>query len=227
MGRPRRTVIAVEILDVAGALFWGVLACSVATVTIAIERIFVLGRGGADVPQTLARLRTVIRKGEPGELLAFAGEKNSPVPSMLRRFARQWAREGGPAPALLEAAGRDEVRRLELRLGVVASLAVVTPVVGGLALVLAVHSGAYAGAVSAGGINRPFSAAVLGILTGAFAHLVYTLALRRVRRLAAYLDETAQGLLGILRTLPVANVAAGARPSVTSGEEDEFFRPRG
>jgi biopolymer transport protein ExbB len=207
---------------VADALLWPVLCCSVAALALAIERLTVLGRGRMEGGQTVARLRTVIRKGEPAELLTFAGDKQVPVAALLREFASTWARDGVPAPSSFERAASGELARLERGIGFLASLAILGPVLGSASLLLGLagRSGATLLTIA----DPPLAAACLGVGTAVVSHLAHTIATGRVRTILADMEQIGAGLFSILDALPSPPTA---RARGREGEDDEFFRPKG
>jgi biopolymer transport protein ExbB len=214
----------------ARVLAWAVLLCCLAAAAVIIDRLFILGRRRVAVAQLAARLRTVLRRGEPSELESFCGQKRSPAVNTLRRFAGLWRNSQVLRPVLFERAAGEELLAMERRLPALAALAGVTPMLGVLSL-LTVYGELPAGTldrtVSVVGPLEPSVIATVALLTGVIALSTYNLFVVRVRSLMRDIDRLGWDLLPHLDEVAGSNGSGGVQKrEVPVFDDDEFFRKK-
>jgi biopolymer transport protein ExbB/TolQ len=217
-------------LIAARVLAWAVLLCCLAAAVVIVDRLFILGRRRVAVAQLAARLRTVLRRGEPSELESFCGQKRSPVVNTLRRFAGLWRNSQVLRPVLFERAAGEELHSMERRLPALAALAGVTPMLGILSL-LTVYGGLPVGTpdrtVSVAGPLDPAVIATVALLTGVIALSTYNLFVVRVRSHMRDIDRLGWDLLPHLDEVAGSNGSGGVQKrEVPVFDDDEFFRKK-
>jgi biopolymer transport protein ExbB len=217
-------------LIAARVLAWAVLLCSFAAVAVIVDRLFILGGKRVAVSQLAARLRTVLRRGEPSELESFCGQKRSPALNTLRRFAGLWRNSQVLRPVLFERAAGEELFTMERRLPALAALAGVTPMLGILAL-LCVNGQLPVGpldqTVWLTGPLEPAAIATIALLTGVIALSTYNLFVVRVRSHMRDIDRLGWDLLSHLDEVAGSNGSGGAQKrEVPVFDDDEFFRKK-
>jgi biopolymer transport protein ExbB len=217
-------------LVAARVLAWAVLLCCLAAAAVIVDRLFILGRRRVAVAQLAARLRTVLRRGEPSELESFCGQKRSPAVNTLRRFAGLWRNSQVLRPVLFERAAGEELLFMERRLPALAALAGVTPMLGVLSL-LTVHGelpvGTLDRTVPQVGPLEPAVIATIALLTGVIALSTYNLFVVRVRSHMRDIDRLGWDLLPHLDEVAGSNGSGGAQKrEVPVFDDDEFFRKK-
>jgi biopolymer transport protein ExbB len=217
-------------LIAARVLAWAVLLCCLAAVAVIIDRLFILGRRRVAVAQLAARLRTVLRRGEPSELESFCGQKRSPAVNTLRRFAGLWRNSQVLRAALFERAAGEELLAMERRLPALATLAGVTPMLGVLSL-LTVYGefpvSTLDRTVSVVGPLEPAVIATVALLTGVIALSTYNLFVVRIRSHMRDIDRLGWDLLPHLDEVAGSNGSGGVQKrEVPVFDDDEFFRKK-
>jgi len=214
----------------AQVLPWAVFLCGLVAAIVIVERAFKLGRKRIPPLLLAARLRTVVRHGEPAELESFCGAKHSPAMDTLRRFAALWRSAPSSRARLYDQASGEELEAMERRLPLLATLAGMTPLLGVLTVVAAhgeLFGSTQGGSPSAyGGLFLQITVAA-SLLTGILALVMYNVFVVRVRAHARDLERLGWELLphidGIAGT---PGVPDAARPEVAMFDEDEFFRKK-
>lgn len=214
----------------ARALAWAVLLCCFTAAVVILDRLLVLGRRRVAVSQLAARLRTVLRRGEPSELESFCGQKRSPAVNTLRRFAGLWRNSQVLRPVLFERAAGEELFVMERRMPALAALAGVTPMLGILSL-LSVYGELPVGSpdrtVSAAWPLEPAVVATVALLTGVIALSAYNLFVVRIRSHMRDIDRLGWDLLSHLDEVAGSNGSGGAQKrEVPVFDDDEFFRKK-
>ena len=113
-----------------GSMFWPLLAASGAALAVIVERLFHLHRVQINSVEFLNGVRTVLKSGNTVEAIAICDATPGPVARLTK--AAVLARDAGRARVeeVIDEVSLLEVPRLEMRLGILATLAQIAPLMG-------------------------------------------------------------------------------------------------
>src|SRR3954466_14951564 len=160
----------IDYIQKGGLLMWPILACSVIAIAVFAERFLFLHRSTIHVGEFLQGLSNLLRRRNFAEALHESAGTPGPVARVIHAAI---IRHDAPRPELREIvqeAGQLEVPKLERFLGVLATLAYLTPLLGLL--------GTVAGMIEAFGViaaNGGY-ATVTELSTGVYKSLLTTAA---------------------------------------------------
>ncbi|NPV46602.1 MAG: MotA/TolQ/ExbB proton channel family protein [Armatimonadetes bacterium] len=176
---PRHTLLIY--FQQGGIAMYPLLLCSIASVAIAVERIWALYRAGRGTAELKPSLAALISKGHVGEVVERCAGADSPLARLM--LAALTAPPGGPEQRhkALERALTQEASNLERYLSVLATIGSVSPFVGLFGTVLGIMrafrdiglAGAAGGAVVAAGIAEALIATAAGLFVAVIGVVAY------------------------------------------------------
>lgn len=119
-----------ELISSGGVIMWPIFLCSIAALTIAIERLYSLRRLSVDARDFIDVVRTAVRQRRYQDAVQVCDETNSPVSRIIKAGVVRYARPRQEIREAMEDAGRLEVPRLERYLPALATCASVAPLLG-------------------------------------------------------------------------------------------------
>jgi len=187
-----------------GWVMWALLALSLASLAVTVERTWVLHRARSPVADLAKALRRTLASADaPSAALdsvqRLGGSSGRVLAAGLRRFSR--------SPAQIEAAmerrALGELRRLRRGLGVLASTSVTAPLLGFLGTVTGMISsfgvladyGTTNPGLVAHGIEQALITTAAGLAVAVPVHLIHGLLSSRVGRIASDIEDLAHLLL--------------------------------
>ncbi len=171
-----------EVLVKGGWLMIPIALCSAVVIAVAIERALVLRKARIDTGQFMMHLRGIVHQGEIARAREFCLKTGGPLASVLGKGLEKHATNPESVRTAIEDAGRLEVHTLEKRLGVLATLAGVTPLLGFLGTVTGMIrafmqiqnlGGSVTSNVLAGGIWEALVTTAAGLTVGIVAYIIY------------------------------------------------------
>jgi biopolymer transport protein ExbB len=163
----QRLVSVLEALPLGSTLIKGGILmvpiglCSVVALAIALERLFALRYSRVLAPELLRQVEAHLREGETQEALALCRRRSSSITRILYAGIANHHKPKGEIKEIIEDAGRHEVPNLERYLGVLGTIASISPLLGLLGTVTGMikvfnvisvrgvgHPGALAGGIS-------------------------------------------------------------------------------
>lgn len=119
-----------ELISSGGVIMWPIFFCSIAALTIAIERLYSLRRLSVDARDFIDVVRTAVRQRRFQDAVQVCDETNSPIARIIKTGVVRHARPRQEIRDAMEDAGRLEVPRLERYLPALATCATVAPLLG-------------------------------------------------------------------------------------------------
>lgn len=119
-----------EFLMKGGFLMWPILACSVISVTIIIERLYKFHRARIKIPNILSRVKNLLKESKVDEALKLCESANDPVAHILAIGIRIRKRSLEEQEKMISRAGSRIIRQLEKNLRGLAIIGNITPLMG-------------------------------------------------------------------------------------------------
>jgi biopolymer transport protein ExbB len=233
-----------------GIVMWPILLCSLVAVAIIIERFIVLQRSNVDPKHLMAKIRSSLSRNDViGAVNACAGV-NAPVAHILKAGIVKYAQGHTSVKDAIELAGKEQVFNLEKRLGLLANIAGLAPMLGFLGTVTGMISAfqvieRLGGNVNpsnlAGGIWEAMITTAFGLIVGIPALGFYNYFVGRVAKFVFQIEQSVEEFLDFVQSGEATDQTPPSRqPSPARGEhgkksgamrtifseEDEFFEPK-
>ncbi|MEK6756916.1 MAG: MotA/TolQ/ExbB proton channel family protein [Bacteroidota bacterium] len=218
-----------------GILMYPILLCSIIAVVVVIERGLVLRKARVDIGQFMMRLRSVIQKGGVLAALNFCSKTEAPISNILKKGLAKYSEGHERVREAIENAGKEEAFHLEHRLGILASMAGIAPLLGFLGTVTGMI-GAFrvveqlGGAVNpsdlAGGIWEALLTTAFGLFVGIPALGFYNYFVTKVGRMVFEMESASEEFLELVRAgnLENADEPSSSEKDARQGlEPDEYF----
>lgn len=198
--------------------------CSLIAVFIVVERFFLLRKARLDVGQFMLKIRSIFRKGDVSGVVNFCSQKDAPIATILRKGLQRHDQGPESVKEAIENAGRTEIYHLEKRLGLLATIAGIAPMLGFLGTVTGMVSafrkiemlgGNATPSDLAGGIWEALLTTVFGLTVGIVAYAFYNYFVTRVSRFVHEMESTSTEFLELLES---GNTPAAAREEAVASQ---------
>jgi biopolymer transport protein ExbB len=107
-----------------------IIACAIAAFAVAVERFFTLRRARINTREFMATIRTVLRQNKIAEAIEVCEKTAGPIARILKAGMLKHGRRKRDIREAIEDAGQLEIPRLERYLGVLATVASISPLLG-------------------------------------------------------------------------------------------------
>lgn len=196
-----------EVLVHGGVIMWLLLVVGAVLVGVFVERLLHYHREHINSVDFLNGVRTVLKRDNVVEALSICEATSGPVARLVKAaiLARDRGREG--IREAVAQAGLGEVPRLEEKLGAVATIAQIAPVLGLLGTVLGMMevfqviqssgTAAPAGAL-AGGVWQALACSGAGLAVSVPAYASYNYLVSRVRSIVLDMEKSSAEIVTIL-----------------------------
>ncbi len=224
-----------DLLMKGGVVMYLILFCSVLALVIVVERFLVLRRARVDAGQFMLRLRSVLQKGNVMEAINFCSKTNAPLANILKKGLVKFPEGHDRIREAIENAGKEETFKLEYRLGILASMAGIAPLLGFLGTVTGMISAfrtieQLSGAVNpsdlAGGIWEALLTTAFGLIVGIIALGFYNYFVNRVGRFVFEMESGSEEFLDLVVSGKLDENEATPSSRGTPRQE-EYFKEKG
>jgi biopolymer transport protein ExbB len=113
-----------------GPIMIPIIACAIAAFAVAVERFFTLRRARINTREFMATIRTVLRQNKIAEAIEVCEKTAGPIARILKAGMLKHGRRKRDIREAIEDAGQLEIPRLERYLGVLATVASISPLLG-------------------------------------------------------------------------------------------------
>ncbi|MEW6702773.1 MAG: MotA/TolQ/ExbB proton channel family protein [Bacteroidota bacterium] len=190
-----------------GLVMWPILACSVIGLAIVVEKFMVVRKAKINVPSFSIRIRGMLKKKDVAGAINYCLEEKSPIANIIRRglkkinFGRKRVLES------IEAAGKQEISKLERGLSTLATVAGAAPMLGFLGTVIGMISafmkiqelqGSASPADLAAGIWEALLTTAFGLFVGIPALALYNYFVSRISKIVLDMERVATDILDVL-----------------------------
>lgn len=191
-----------------GILMVPIGICSVLAVAIVLERFFMLRQPRVISPEVLRRVESHLQEGETGEALSLCRHRPSAITRILHVGIANHQRPKGEIKEIIEDAGRHEVPSLERYLGVLGTIASISPLLGLLGTVtgmikvfnvIAVRGVGHPGAL-AGGISEALITTAAGLAVAIPSLVFYNYFVTKADGLIIEMEKASLRMLDILKS---------------------------
>lgn len=189
---------------------WILLAVSLFGFIIFIERTLFLHRGQIRTGQFLEGIRNLVAKGRRLEALTLCEDMPGPIPGVVKAVLLQAGSSEARMRTAAEEAALVEIPILERRIGAIAAIARIAPLLGLLGTVLAMINTFFGipGSQTAGypnfglflaGIGAALLTTAFGLMIAIMAHIAHHFLHGRVRALVHDMEYTGHELIQFLQ----------------------------
>jgi len=217
-----------------GVVMWPILLCSVIGFVVIVERWLVLRKARIDVGQFMLRLRSVLQKGNLQSAIHFCMKTSAPLSNIMKKGLMAVPEGHERVREAVENAGKEEAFKLEQRLGMLANIAGIAPLLGFLGTVtgmiaafrmIEALSGSATPADLAGGIWEALLTTAFGLIVGIPAYGVYNYFVSRVGRFVFEMESASEEFLELVRAGKMEEAGEMSLvESPGSGADQEYFR---
>jgi biopolymer transport protein ExbB len=221
--------LSFDLLSKGGPMMWVLLAMSVVGVLIFIERLLYLHRGQIRSTAFVGGIKNILAKRRLLEALTVCEETPGPVAAVVKSALLHADRDEQAMRLAVQEAALIEIPVLERRLGSIAAITQVAPLVGLLGTVLGmittfhafVQGGSYASASAlADGMWQALISTAGSLVVAIPGHLAYHFLSGRVRAIVRDVEwggnEIMKYLLVEYRTLPASGTAVAAEAGASA-----------
>lgn len=212
-----------------GPLMWVLLVFSVIGFVFFLERTLYLHRGQTDAGAFLDGIKNLVRKGRLTEALTVCEEAPGPLPNLIKAALLNASRKPQPMRMAVQDAALAEIPLLERRIGTIAAVAKISPLLGLLGTVIAMQEsfylmeahGPYAdAALFSGSVASALMTTAFGLSLSAIAYLAHHFLHGRLRAIVHEMEWAANDLMQFLQTEGRRAASQGEIPVETEIEED-------
>jgi len=113
-----------------GPIMIPIIACAIVAFAVAVERFFTLRRARINTREFMETIRTVLRQNKVAEAIEVCEKTPGPIARILKAGMLKHGRRKRDIREAIEDAGQLEIPRLERYLGVLATVASISPLLG-------------------------------------------------------------------------------------------------
>lgn len=182
----------IDYIQKGGLLMWPILVCSVISIAVFAERLFYFHRASIHVGEFLQGLANLIKRRNFAEALHETAGTPGPVARVIHAAIIRHDSSRAELREIVQEAGQLEVPKLERFLGVLATLAYLTPLLGLIGTVAGMidtfaalnATGGYAGVTElSGGIYKSLLTTAAGLVVATPTFVAYSYLSSRVNAL--------------------------------------------
>ena len=199
-----------EIFQKGGPIMYLILLCSIASFGVIIERLYNLNRAKIDTQKFMDSIVNVIKRNKIVEAIEMCNSTPGPISHIIKAGILKHDRTRPEIKEAVEEAGQLEIPRLERNLGVLATIAHITPLLGLLGTVTGmirsfqvIQKNALAMVPVnpgdlAGGIWESLLATTAGLAVAIPTYVAYNYLVSQVETLVHDMETSATDLVNIL-----------------------------
>ena len=200
----------IEIFAKGGPIMYVILCASILGLTVIIERLWHLYRAKIDTNKFMDTITNTLKRNRIMEAIELCEQTPGPIAHILKAGILKHDRSRQEIKEAIEDAGLHEIPRLEKNLGILATIANITPLLGLLGTVIgmvqafqtiqdkATALNPVSPADLAGGIHTALLTTVAGLVVAIPAFIIYNYLVARVENITLDMERSATDLINIL-----------------------------
>ncbi len=190
-----------------GPVFWVIVFTGLTSVAVFLERLMHLRRARIHYADFLEGVFNILAKGNVREALALCDEAPGPVAHLMRMAITHRDEPREVLRNVLDNAGHAEISRMERRLGVLATIVQVAPLLGLLGsllgvletvLVLRGQAPLVQSVDVTGGLVRALIASIAGLMVAVPAHAMFNLLAIRIDRIVLDMEQASGEIVSFM-----------------------------
>ncbi len=221
-----------------GMVMWPILLCSVIALAVIFEKFFVLRKAKVDPKQLMTKIRSALSRSDIVSAVDACAKVKAPVANILKKGVLQYKNGHLAIREAIEQAGREEIFHLEKRLGLLANIAGLAPMLGFLGTVTGMIAAFQAieqlggnvnPSVLASGIWEAMLTTAFGLFVGIPALGFYNHFVGRVGRFVFEIESSTEDFLDFVKNggeEMIGTTKKSDAPLRTVFADDEFFEPK-
>jgi biopolymer transport protein ExbB len=224
----------IDYLQKGGLLMWPILACSIISIGVFAERLFYLHRATIHVGEFLKGLSNLLQRRNFAEALHESAGTPGPVARVIHAAILRHDAPRAELREIVQEAGQLEVPKLERFLGVLATLAFLTPLLGLLGTVtgmieafgIIASNGGYATVTElSGGIYKSLLTTAAGLVVATPTFVAYSYLSSRVNTMMHDMERAGIEVVHMLSdSAPLSGIISFQQPSSERPGEREVRR---
>src|SRR6202171_5343092 len=224
----------IDYIQKGGLLMWPILACSIIAIAVFLERFFYLHRATIHVGEFLKGLSNLVQRRNFAEALHESAGTPGPVARVIHTALLQHDAPRPELRELVQEAGQLAVPKLERFLGVLATLAFLTPLLGLLGTVAAMidafgtiaSNGGYATATELSrGVYKSLLTTAAGLVVATPTFVAYSYLSSRVNTMLHDMERAGIEIVHMLtESTPLSGIITFQQPSPKISDEREARR---
>jgi len=190
-----------------GIIIFPIFFCGVLTIGIIIERLISLKNAEIDNEKFINEIEGILRRRKIKEALQLCDKNDKPVPRIIKAGLLKIDRNREEVKEAIDDAANYEIPNLEKYLGILATIATISPLLGLLGTVTGMIKAfmvieAKGGLVNPGdlarGIWEALLTTVVGLIVAIPAYLAYNYFVSRVNNIILDMEKSATRLLDVI-----------------------------
>ena len=189
-----------------GVVMIPIVLCSIISLAIIIERAYNLTVAKVHSPDFVTKIKGLLNSGKINEVITICSGTKSPVATIMESGVLKRSKDREQIKEAIEHAGRQETHMLNKYLGVLATIASITPLLGllgtvnGMVKAFGVMAAQGVGDPNAlaGGISEALITTVAGLVVAIPTLVAHNFFSKRITRFVMEMENTSLELLDIL-----------------------------
>lgn len=197
-----------ELWKEGGPVFWMIVLSGIVALAVFLERTLHLRRARIRYEDFLAGVFNILEKGNVREALSLCDEAPGPVVHLMRTAIRHRDEPAEMLRRVLDNAGHAEISRMERRLGSLATIVQIAPLLGLLGALLGVLETVlvmrnqaplvYSADVT-GGMVRALISSIAGLIVAVPSYAMFNLLVIRIDRIVLDMEQAGNDILSFMR----------------------------
>jgi biopolymer transport protein ExbB len=196
-----------DILMKGGVLIIPIVICSIISIAVLIERLFLLRKIKVNARTFSMHVQSLIRKGKITEAISICKRTPGPVAKITKAAIAKFDKSREEIKEAVESAGKVEIHQLERNLGIVGTIAAIAPLLGFLGTVTGMikafmriqeKKGMVDADVLAGGIWEALVTTAAGLAVGILSIIFYNWLQSKVEHIVFEMEENSTTLIDII-----------------------------
>jgi len=193
-----------------GLVMIPIILCGALTIAIIVEKFFSFKNAEIDTEKFLKQLEGILKRRKIKEAIEFCDRYSQPIPRIIRAGLLKSDRSREEIKETIDDAASYEIPQIEKYLGILATIATISPLLGLLGTVTGLIKGfmvieALGGLVNPGDLARGMWEALVttvsGLVVAIPAYLAYNYFVSRVNNLVLQMEKSATSVLDIFLLL--------------------------
>lgn len=194
-----------ELLSQGGPVLWVILACGAAAFLTFVERGFHLHRARIKSEDFLKGIINILRQGNIDEAVTICEETPGPVARIVKTAILHRASDHASRESAVTEAGLSEISRLESRVGIIATVAQIAPLLGLAGTVLGMmtllgdmEDSYWQSAKVVAGLKMALVTTAAGLLVAVPCYAAYNLVVAKIESLVIDMEGASSAIRAFL-----------------------------